>query len=132
MIKRTETLDSVRQGKFTSAQAKMMCRDARRNLKEGTFVAKSNWTSCLFERIHAMSQNSRDSWKAVNILKRWIQGHHKSPDIMRFEKDDGTFTVTDEEIVEILSKHFHTVFNSNVKIDWSVLDELYKERRTQV
>ena len=40
--------------------------------------------------------------------------------------------MTDEEIVEILSKHFHTVFNSNVKIDWSVLDELYKERRTQV
>ena len=95
MIKRTEILDSVRQGKFTSAQAKMMCRDAKRNLKEGISVAKSNWTSCLSERIHAMSQNSRDSWKAVNILKSWIQGHPKSPDIMRFEKEDGTFTLTD-------------------------------------
>ena len=120
MIKRTEILDSVRQGKITSTQTKIMCRDARKNLKEGISVAKSNWTSCLSERIHAMSQNSRDSWKAVNILKSWIQGHHKSPDIMIFEKDDGTFTVADEEIVEILSKHFHTVFNSNVKIDWSV------------
>ena len=66
--------------------------------------------------------------KAVNILKSWIQGHHKSPDIMRFEKDDGTFTVIDEEIVEILSKHFHTVFNSNVKIDWSVVDELIQRK----
>ena len=61
MIKRTEILDSVRQGKFTSTQAKIMCRDARRNLKEGVSVVKSNWTSCLSERIHAMSQNSRDS-----------------------------------------------------------------------
>ena len=61
MIIRTEILDSVRQGKFTSTQAKIMCRDARRNLKEGISVAKSNWTSCLSERIHAMSQNSRDS-----------------------------------------------------------------------
>ena len=47
---------------------------------------------------------------------------------MRFEKDDGTFTVSDEENVEILSKHFHTVFNSNVKIDWSVLDELIQRK----
>ena len=36
--------------------------------------------------------------------------------------------MTDEEIVEILSKHFHRVFNSNVKIDWSVLDELIQRK----
>ena len=128
MMKRTKILDSVRQGNFTSAQAKIMCRDARGNLKEGISVAKLNWTSCLSEWIHAMSQNSRDSWKSVNILKSWTLGHHKSPDIMRFEKDDGTFTMSDEEIIEILSKHFHKVYNSNVEIDWSILDELIQRK----
>lgn len=43
---------------------------------------------------------------------------------MRFVKEDVNFTGTDEEVVEILVKHFHKVYNSNVEIDWSVLDDL--------
>ena len=118
MIKRTEILDSVRQGKFTSTQPKMMCRDTRRNLKEGISVAKSNWKSCLSEKNHAMSQNSRDSWKAINILKSWKQSHHKSLDIIRFEKDDGTFTVSDEEII----KFFY--LNTSIKFITVILKQI--------
>ena len=118
MIKRTKILDPVRQGNFTSAQAKIMCRDARRILKEGISVAKSNWKSCLSEKNHAMSQNSRDSWKAINILKSWKQGHHKSLDIIRFEKDDGTFTVSDEEIIKIF------YLNTSIKFITVILKQI--------
>ena len=71
-----------------------------------------------------MARNHKDSWKAVNTLKEWIQGHHKTPDIMRVVKEDGSFTGTDEEIVDILAHHFYKVYNSNVEIEWSVLDDL--------
>ena len=43
---------------------------------------------------------------------------------MRFTKEDGSLTRTDEKFVEILAKHFHKVYNSNVEIEWSVLDDL--------
>ena len=43
---------------------------------------------------------------------------------MRFVKEDVNFTGTDEEVAEILVKHFNKVYNSNVEIDWSVLDDL--------
>ena len=43
---------------------------------------------------------------------------------MRFIKEDDNFTGTDEEVVEILATHFHKVYNSNIEIEWSVLDDL--------
>ena len=45
---------------------------------------------------------------------------------MRFIKN-GNFTGTDEEVIEILSKYFHKVYNSNVKTDWIVLDDLVQK-----
>ena len=53
-----------------------MCKDAKKNLKDIISIAKANWTSHLAERIHEMARNSKYSWKAVNTLKEWIQGHH--------------------------------------------------------
>ena len=43
---------------------------------------------------------------------------------MRFTKEDDSLTRTDGKFVEILAKHFHKVYNSNVEIEWSVLDDL--------
>ena len=124
MVNRAKILDIIRQGKYSTTQAKIMCKDANKNLKDIISIAKANWTYPLAERIHEMARNPKDSWKAVNTLKEWMQGHHKSPDIMRFIKEDGSFVGTDEEVVEILAKHFHKVYNSNVEIEWSVLDYL--------
>ena len=60
----------------------------------------------------------------MNTLKDWIHGHHKTPDIMRFQLPNSTFSLTNEEHVEILCKHFISVYNSKVSIDWKILDEL--------
>ena len=59
-------------------------------------------------------------------MKVGILVHHKSPHIVRFSNKDGTFTTSDEEIVNVLSKTFHDVNNRNVSIDWSVLKEIKK------
>ena len=53
-----------------------------------------------------MSYFSKDAWSAVNKLKEWIQGHHVTPIIMRFKKEDNTYTETDEEKVDMVSSHF--------------------------
>ena len=53
-----------------------------------------------------MLQNPKDSWQAITTLKEGILGHHKSPDIMRFANEDGTFSTSDEEVVNLLSKYF--------------------------
>ena len=87
-----------------------MCKDANKNLKDIISIAKANWTYPLAERIHEMARNPKDSWRAVNI--------------MRFIKEDGSFVGTDEEVVEILAKHFHKAYNSNIEIERSVLDYL--------
>ena len=71
-----------------------------------------------------MPQNPKDSWQAITTLKGGILGHHISPDIMRFANEDGTFSTSDEEVVKLLSKYFHDVYNRNVSIHWSVLEEL--------
>ena len=71
-----------------------------------------------------MSHFLKDARSVVNKLKEWIQGHHVTPNITRFKKDDETYTETDEEKLEILSTHFEKVFNSDVNIDWSILSEI--------
>ena len=75
-------------------------------------------------KIHNLSDSPKEAWKSVNILKDWIHDHHKTPDIMRFQLPNSTFSSTNEEHVEILCKHFLSLYNSKVNIYWKILDEL--------
>ena len=75
-------------------------------------------------KIHSMADTPKEAWKSINILKSWIQGHHKTLDIIRFKKLDGSFTSNEKEIILILTEHFIKVYNSEVIIDWTVLDYL--------
>ena len=122
--KRTEVLNYTRQANLSTEEAKTLCIESRKNLKDAIIIAKSRWTSVLANRIHQMSCSPRDSWKAVNTLNNWIQGHRITPEITRFRKENGEFTKTNKEIVAELVKHFHKVFNSKVNIDWTLLDDL--------
>ena len=67
--KQSKILDLIRQGKYSTTQAKIMCKDTKKNLKDIISIAKANWTSHLAERIHEMVRNPKDSRKAVNTLK---------------------------------------------------------------
>ena len=52
-----------------------------------------------------MSHFLKDAWSTVNKLKEWIQGHHFTPNIMVFKKEDETYTETDKEKLKMLSTH---------------------------
>ena len=71
-----------------------------------------------------MANYPKDAWKSVFTLKGWLQGHHKTPTIFRLKKKDDSFTETDPEVVELLSKFFHSVYNRKINIDWEVLNEI--------
>ena len=115
--KRSEILNSIRQNGYSNEDAINSAKEVRRNLRELIELAKNRWSRHLADRIHQMPQNPKDSWQAITTLKEGILGHHKSPDIMRFANEDGTFSTSDEEVVKILSKYFHDVYNRNVSID---------------
>ena len=46
---------------------------------------------------------------------------------MKFQTSDNSFTATGLENIVILTDHFTRVFNSNVNVDWSVLEDLRDE-----
>ena len=71
-----------------------------------------------------MANYPKDAWKALFTLKEWLQSHHKTSTIFRLQKKDNSFTETDSEIVELLSKYFHSVFNMKIDIDWEVLNKI--------
>ena len=83
-----------------------MTRTDKQNLQDDIEFAKSRWSNHLAERIHSMSNFPKDAWSAVNKLKEWIQCHHVTPIIMRFKKEDNTYTETDEEKIDMVSSHF--------------------------
>ena len=124
MDERLRTLDLIRQNFFYVKTAKSMARTVKKNLLDGIEFTKSRWSNHLAERIHSISYFPKDAWSAVNKLKEWIQSHHVTPNIMRFKKEDNTYTETDEEKVEILSTHFEFFLNDTVNIEWIILTEI--------
>ena len=46
---------------------------------------------------------------------------------MQFVIDDDAFINSNEVNINIQSKNFHKVYNSNVEVDWSILDDLKQE-----
>ena len=101
MNSRSKILDLIHQGSFSVEQAKTMAKDTRNDLKEGILQVKANWSSHLANRTHDLANYPKDAWKVVNTLKESIQCHHKTPDSMRLIKEDGSFTSSDEEIIEV-------------------------------
>ena len=124
--KRSEVLHSIRHNVYSNEGAISLEKEVRRNLREGIDSVKNRWSRHLADITHQIPQNLKHFWQAITTLKEGILGLHKSSDIMRFANEDGTFTTSDEE-VEILSKFFHDVYNRNVSIDWSVLEEIKKK-----
>jgi hypothetical protein len=56
-------------------------------------------------------------------LMEGFQNHHKISMPNFFKSKAGAEAKNDEENAKILNEHFHTLFNSQVEIDPTVLDE---------
>ena len=50
MDKRTETLNTIRQNRFTNNVAKNMAKDVKKYLRDEIKLAKSKWTKCIVEK----------------------------------------------------------------------------------
>ena len=95
-----------------------------RKSKRWYFYRWSNLVYSFSKRIHHLTNYPKDTWNTVNTLKEWIQVHHKNSDIIQFVTDDDAFTDSNEVNIDIQSKIFRKVYDSNVEVDWSVLDDL--------
>ena len=59
--KRSEVLNSIRQNIFSDEDTIYFVREARKHLLEGIDLTKKRWSRHLSDRIHQMTNNSRDS-----------------------------------------------------------------------
>ena len=57
-------------------------------------------------------------------LKEWIHSHHKTSTIFRLKEKNSNFTKINPEVVKLLSKFFHSVYNRKINIDWEVLNKI--------
>ena len=124
VIQRSTILNDIRQLDYSTATAKEMAKEARKDLFEGISFAKIRWSDKLADRIHDISNYPKDDWKVVFTFKEWLQGHHKTPTILRLKKKDNSFTEANLDVVELLSIFFHSVYNRKINIDWEVLNEI--------
>ena len=53
--KRSTVLNDIRQLNYSTTTAKEMAKEARKNLSEGIYLAKSRWSGKLADRIHDMA-----------------------------------------------------------------------------
>ena len=68
---------------------------------------------------------------SCEYFKDWLHEHHKSPDIIRFKKEDRSVTKTDSKNIEAFFNHFHETFKKKLEIDWNVIGE-FPQRISQI
>ena len=84
-------------------------------------VAEERWVQDLANKVSKLNSNPRDAWEATYTLAG-IPSAHKSPKRMAFRKEDGTIITDDNGIMEMLEKHFSTVFNRRRPVKFERLD----------
>jgi hypothetical protein len=68
--------------------------------------------------------NPKEAWKMVFKLMEGFQTHQELSMPKKFKSKACVEAKTDEDNAKILNTHFHSLFNSQVKIDTTVLDKL--------
>jgi hypothetical protein len=66
----------------------------------------------------------KEAWSMIFKLMEGFQGHHKTHMPRNFKTKPGKEAKGDKENAQILNKHFHSLFNSETKVDTTVLDRL--------
>ena len=66
----------------------------------------------------------KEAWDMVFKLMEGFQKHHHTYLPANFKNKKGIEAKTDSDNANILNSHFHSLFNSDVQVDPSVLDEI--------
>ena len=65
-----------------------------------------------------------DQWDALRELNKGTSAHHKQTDNTMFNDSEGVTPTSTKQSADNLEKHFHNVYNREVEIDPSALDEI--------
>jgi hypothetical protein len=66
--------------------------------------------------------NPKRAWDVIREIQEGLQGHHRSPQIMKMELPDGSLATNDEQNANVFEPHLTKVFNrDDAPIDFTVL-----------
>ena len=101
-------------------------RDARHHLLREKRRAKRKWQYQYAEKCKKKDfiLNPKEAWNMVFKLMEGYQKHHRNILPKNFKSKAGIEAKNDADNATILNEHFHSLFNSQVQIDITVLDEL--------
>jgi hypothetical protein len=71
----------------------------------------------------------KEAWKAARTLEKGLSGHHTTPKVERFRKENKEIAANAQENIEVITKHFTKVFNT-VRPTYAEAATLIKQRET--
>jgi hypothetical protein len=112
--------------KSPSEENTMKLREARHHLLREKRKAKRKWQYQYAEKCRKKDfiLNPKEAWSMVFKLMEGYQKHHRISIPKNFKSKTGIEAKNDTDNATILGEHFHSLFNSQVQIDITVLDEL--------
>jgi hypothetical protein len=101
-------------------------REARHELLREKRRAKRKWQYEYAEKCKTRDfiLNPKEAWRMVFQLMEGFQKHHRNDLPKKFKSKSGIEAKNDTDNARILNDHFHTLFNIQVRIDISVLNDL--------
>ena len=101
-------------------------REARHHLLREKRKAKRQWQYAYASKCkkNDFAINPKEAWDMVFKLMEGFQKHHHTYLPANFKNKKGIEAKTDNDNADILNSHFHSLFNSDVQVDLSVLDEI--------
>eukprot|EP00978_Attheya_sp_CCMP212_P008766 scaffold20596_cov47-Attheya_sp.AAC.1 len=64
--------------------------------------------------------NPKRAWEVIREIQEGLQGHHRSPQIMKMELPDGSLAINDEQNADVFEPHSTKVFNrDNAPVDFT-------------
>ena len=98
-------------------------------INDAVVIAKSKWYHGLADKIHDMNMNPKMAWESISIITGDESTRHKKENIMSMKMENGEYTSTDDENIQIFGPHFTQVLNNKRDVDFTVLD-LIKQHDT--
>ena len=104
----------------------MKLKETRHNLLREKRKAKRQWQYTYASKCQKANFiiKPKEAWEMVFKLMEGFQGHHRTHLPSNFKNANGIEVKNDDDNAVILNAHFHTLFNSQVEVDPTVIDNL--------
>mmetsp|Transcript_1493 Transcript_1493/g.2313 ORF Transcript_1493/g.2313 Transcript_1493/m.2313 type:complete len:881 (+) Transcript_1493:452-3094(+) len=112
--------------KQPSSENQNHLKETRKELLRQKRIAKRNWQLAYASRCKKADFciTPKEAWSMVFKLMEGFQGHHRNYLPPNFRNKNGIEAKNDADNAQILNSHFQSLFNSEVQVDMTVLDNL--------